>query len=406
MILRQPLRRPKSHIWYGANPPWHDVQLELRGPVVGALDTTFRERWDDPTSLTVNRPFAWLRDTARGANLDPDPLPPQPPESPGCGAHAVQVLGTYPRVRPRYPFAPQGQRSIARGYSKAIKRARRLIYLEDRYMWSTDVASLFARALRRNPDLHLVVVVPRHPDIDGAWALPPNIVGRQQAIALCKRAGGERVHVLDVENPEGVPVYVHAKVCVVDDVWASVGSDNLNRRSWTHDSELSCAVLDPTRDERAPTDPAGTGDGARVYSRDLRLRVVARAPGPARRRQRGREPDRARAGPRRDHGGRRRAGGVARGRLPGPTPAGTAALASAGAARQAVPAVGGAGVPGGLRPGRSPAAQAPAPGVVTAPGWRPSAGRERIVVGSWTVMSPEGPTRADRGLVPIGAGAR
>ena len=38
---------------------------------------------------------------------------------------------------------------------------------------------------------------------------------------------------------------MHAKVCVVDDVWASVGSDNLNRRSWTHDSELTAAVHHP-----------------------------------------------------------------------------------------------------------------------------------------------------------------
>jgi len=40
------------------------------------------------------------------------------------------------------------------------------------------------------------------------------------------------------------PIYVHAKVCVVDDTWLAVGSDNLNRRSWTNDSELSIAVLD------------------------------------------------------------------------------------------------------------------------------------------------------------------
>jgi phosphatidylserine/phosphatidylglycerophosphate/cardiolipin synthase-like enzyme len=63
-------------------------------------------------------------------------------------------------------------------------------------------------------------------------------------------------------------VYVHAKVCVIDDVWAAVGSDNFNRRSWTHDSELSCAVLDREHDERAPA------NGARVFARDLRLRLL------------------------------------------------------------------------------------------------------------------------------------
>jgi phosphatidylserine/phosphatidylglycerophosphate/cardiolipin synthase-like enzyme len=69
-------------------------------------------------------------------------------------------------------------------------------------------------------------------------------------------------------------VYVHAKVCVVDDVWASIGSDNFNRRSWTHDSELSCAVLDETVDGRGPADPAGLGDGARSFARDLRLALL------------------------------------------------------------------------------------------------------------------------------------
>ncbi len=66
---------------------------------------------------------------------------------------------------------------------------------------------------------------------------------------------------------------MHAKVCVIDDVWVSVGSDNFNRRSWTHDSELSNGVLDATRDEREPRDPAGLGDGARVFARDLRLEL-------------------------------------------------------------------------------------------------------------------------------------
>jgi phosphatidylserine/phosphatidylglycerophosphate/cardiolipin synthase-like enzyme len=148
------------------------------------------------------------------------------------------------------------------------------VYLEDQYMWSADVARLFAEALAANPGLHLVVVVPRVPDQDGAVAERSQYVGRWQALEMCRRAGRNRVHVFDVENHEGTPVYVHAKVCVVDDVWASVGSDNFNRRSWTHDSELSSAVLDTTRDPREPRDPAGTGDGARTFARDLRLELA------------------------------------------------------------------------------------------------------------------------------------
>src|SRR6185295_4558379 len=94
--------------------------------------------------------------------------------------------------------------------------------------------------------LHLVVVVPRHSDVDGRWALPPNQVGRLQAMQVCRTAAPDRVHVFDLENHAGTPVYVHAKVCVIDDTWCSVGSDNFNRRSWTHDSEVSCAILDET----------------------------------------------------------------------------------------------------------------------------------------------------------------
>ncbi len=243
---------------YGEHPPWHDVQLRVQGPAVGALDTTFRERWTDPTPLDMLSPIAWIRDKLRGADLDPGPLPDQPSDPPPCGPHAIQVLRTYPDAHFAYPFAPHGERSIAHGYMKVVPRARKLIYLEDQYLWSNQVAELFAKALSDNPELHLVAVVPRHPDVDGRLSLPPNKVGRHQAIETCRSASPDRVHVFDIENHDGTPVYVHAKVCVIDDEWACVGSDNLNRRSWTHDSELQCAVLDD--------------DG--VFARDLRMRLL------------------------------------------------------------------------------------------------------------------------------------
>ena len=66
-----------------------------------------------------------------------------------------------------------------------------------------------------------------------------------------------------LENHQGTPVYVHAKVCVMDDTWATVGSDNFNRRSWTHDSELSAVVVDPSAADHSP------------YARHLRLQLAA-----------------------------------------------------------------------------------------------------------------------------------
>jgi phosphatidylserine/phosphatidylglycerophosphate/cardiolipin synthase-like enzyme len=267
----QPIAMSKA---YGKNPPWHDVQLALQGPVVGALDLCFRERWTDPAPLDQHGPISTIEDKLKQADLHADHLPEQPPDPPECGTLNIQVLRTYPAMKPAYSFAPLGERTVARGYTKAVTRARRLIYLEDQYLWSTEVAQLFADTLRANPDLHLIAVVPRHPDVDGRFALPPNQIGRELAIDMCTKAAPDRVHIFDLENHESTPIYVHAKVCVVDDVWSSVGSDNFNRRSWTHDSELSNAVFDDTLDERAPTDPAGLGDGARRFPRELRLALM------------------------------------------------------------------------------------------------------------------------------------
>jgi phosphatidylserine/phosphatidylglycerophosphate/cardiolipin synthase-like enzyme len=200
-------------------------------------------------------------------------LPEQLADPPAVGTHAVQILRTYPARLRRYPFAPLGERSIDYAYRKILKRARRLIYVEDQYLWAPFVADLFAEALRANPQLHLIAIVPRFPDKEGAsrW---PSLVGRQQAIRVCRAAGGDRFGIYDVENGLGTPVYVHSKIVVVDDVWAMIGSDNLNRRSWTHDSELSCAVVDSERDGRAPVDPAEEGDQARRFARDLRLKLM------------------------------------------------------------------------------------------------------------------------------------
>jgi phosphatidylserine/phosphatidylglycerophosphate/cardiolipin synthase-like enzyme len=284
-----PQHQPMAAV-YGSRPPWHDIQAMITGPAVGDAEMVFRERWADPAPLTRN-PLHRLRDVLTSQDVSPRPLPPQGSDPAPCGTHAVQILRTYPYRKAGYSFAPDGERSIARAYLKALPRARRLVYLEDQYLWSATVVSALASALRAAPDLRLIAVIPRFPDQDGKLSLPPNLFGRMAALSLLRTAGGDRVAVYGIENEAGTPIYVHAKVCIVDDTWAIVGSDNFNRRSWTHDSELSCAVLDeapgpPGGPEAAPqaaarsagTWPAGTrtaaapaGHHAAGYAGALRL---------------------------------------------------------------------------------------------------------------------------------------
>ncbi len=267
-----PQKQPMAKI-YGERPPWHDIQLMVRGPAVGDIETTFRERWEDPAPLTRN-PINVISERVRHDDRKPGALPEQLPDPAPVGTAHIQVLRTYGYRRSGYPFAPKGERSVARGYHKVVARAERLIYLEDQYLWGTEIVQCFAESLRRNQQLHLIAVVPHHPDQDGRFSKPPNLVGRQQALDELHAAAPGRVAVYGIENHAGTPVYVHAKVCVIDDVWAAVGSDNINRRSWTHDSELSSAVVDEQRDLREPAVIDRFGHGARRFARELRLELA------------------------------------------------------------------------------------------------------------------------------------
>jgi phosphatidylserine/phosphatidylglycerophosphate/cardiolipin synthase-like enzyme len=257
---------------YGPRPPWHDLQLEVSGPPVADIELTFRERWEDRTPRDHRNP---MRAAFRRLSREPrhlDLLPRRPAPAP-AGPHLVQVLRTYPSRRRAIPFAPEGERSIARAYVKALRRARSLVYIEDQFLWSSLVTEPLCRALRDSPELRMIVVLPRHPDHDRRFSGWAARAARWAAIRDLVVAGGPRVAVYDLENELGTPIYVHAKTMIVDDVWAIAGSANLNRRSWTHDSEIACAVLDQSRDPREPSDPAGLGDGARIFARTLRLRL-------------------------------------------------------------------------------------------------------------------------------------
>ncbi len=241
---------------YGPTPAWHDVHLAVQGPAVYDVETVFRERWEDTRPLTLN-PGRVLSSLIQREDETPNALGRQapPPPSPEHATAAVQVLRTCPRIRPMgFDFAPDGELSVASAIVKVLGRAERLVYVEDQYLWSTEVGRHFAAALTANPELRLAVVLPMEPDSEGMGAVV-QLYGRSLALDVILAAGQDRVALFALSNRAGLPVYVHAKVCVVDDRWASVGSDNLNRRSWSSDSEISCAVVD---ERTGPSGPAAS----------------------------------------------------------------------------------------------------------------------------------------------------
>ena len=213
-LPRPPRRRPPPRRSAGDRARRRATATARRGttcrasctaPAVAAIADTFRERWEDPHPLDHRNPWRRVVRKFTRQPRHPDPLPPRRDEPAPCGPHAVQVLRTYPAKHPAYPFAPEGERSIARAYLKALPRARRLVYLEDQYFWSERAAHALADALRAQPDLHVVVVVPRFPDRDGRVAGPAARIGRERATRIVDEAGGDRVLVCDLENEEGTP---------------------------------------------------------------------------------------------------------------------------------------------------------------------------------------------------------
>jgi phosphatidylserine/phosphatidylglycerophosphate/cardiolipin synthase-like enzyme len=142
----------------------------VHGPAVLDVDFTFRERWEDRTPMDHRNPLRamWRRVShePRRRELLLRRLPP-----PLSGSQVVRVLRTYPARHRAIPFAPDGERSIARAYLKALRRARALVYIEDQYLWGTLVSDALAEALRASADLRMIIVVPRIPIVtDGSPA--------------------------------------------------------------------------------------------------------------------------------------------------------------------------------------------------------------------------------------------
>ncbi|MGZ4461795.1 MAG: phospholipase D-like domain-containing protein, partial [Gaiellaceae bacterium] len=198
---------------------WHDASAQIVGPAVADVAEHFRMRWREVTGAELARP-----ETVAPA-----------------GSIELQIVRTVPEHV--YAAKPHGDFRILESYVRALRSAQRLIYLENQFLWSPEIASILRDKLLTPPadDFRLLLVLPAMPSSGGddTRGMLGELVeadagaGRLLACTLFARAG----RLADA-------VYVHAKIGIVDDAWLTLGSANLNDHSLFNDTEMNVVTHD------------------------------------------------------------------------------------------------------------------------------------------------------------------
>jgi phosphatidylserine/phosphatidylglycerophosphate/cardiolipin synthase-like enzyme len=222
-------RRPSSHRLTG---PWHDVTSLVSGPAARAIGDLARERWESGT----------------GRSLEPVE------DVEACWPPEVEPLLTDVDVAISRTRPEQGGTSLVHEiellWLAVIAGARRSVYIESQYFANRRIAEAIAERLKEPDGPEFIVVNPESAD---GW-LQEKAMGtaRAKVLALVRAADVHGRFQLYVPVTEGRrPIYVHAKVTVVDDRFLRIGSSNLNNRSMGLDSECDVSIEVRLGDPRA-----------------------------------------------------------------------------------------------------------------------------------------------------------
>ncbi len=186
----------------GVKSGWRDTQLEIRGPAVKQLQELFVQTW-----TRLGKP---LDSETRG-------LYPQLDE---VGEDLVQVVPS--------EGGDQREFRIYTAYLAAIRNATRKIWIQQAYFApNPELRQELILAAKRGVDIRIIV---------------PGFTDSRPVYYASRATYGELLE-------SGISLYehnealLHAKTAVVDGVWSTVGSCNIDPRSFVHNNELNAAVV-------------------------------------------------------------------------------------------------------------------------------------------------------------------
>lgn len=227
---------------------WHDAHSMIEGTAAQDVEFNFYQRWNE----MVNK-----------HKLPEEQLVPEPAREPqqALPYRLTQIVRTIPAET--YEFAPKGIHDIAQIYANALGNIQHFIYLENQYFWlhtflGLEIGEFGPNNAEMEQNMHLLAealehgaslmfVLPDHPNVGRSFTdaglnhlrkHAPNAAAAGRIQVFCLATSGPRDG-----KTEYRPVYVHAKVAIIDDTWATIGSANLNNRGMRDDAELNVAVL-------------------------------------------------------------------------------------------------------------------------------------------------------------------
>jgi cardiolipin synthase A/B len=181
---------------------WRDTDVRVEGPVVEYMQAAFAENWLEATGVVLG-----------GEAYFPRPIPPR-------GQTFAQIARSSPA---------NGSAAMYTTFLLALSGARHSVLVTNPYFVLDDtMREALLNTVRRG--VRVAVLVP--------GTIDHNLVrqaSRAQFGALLK-AG--------VEIYEYTPALLHAKTMVIDDVWATVGSTNLDNLSFAFNDEMNLIVYD------------------------------------------------------------------------------------------------------------------------------------------------------------------
>ncbi len=222
----------------------HDIYVEVQGPAATDVHHNFVQRWNEASER--NLPDGrWPADAMLSDLPFPEYLSHSKGEIPVQLSRTVR-RGSYSDVTPAIGAEPfpimKGEQSCLEQYILAIEAANEVIYIEDQAIGSIVVVELMEKALERG--VTIVYVLPgRISDLVIQTLDDPRSQPLYDKLHALGRFPNFTMAALAANRGPGkyLDIYVHAKIAIVDGVWATIGSCNIAGRSFFSDTELNAS---------------------------------------------------------------------------------------------------------------------------------------------------------------------